>query len=72
MIQTLKLLACNGCTEKTNPYRSITILLRYASEHGWTSLKSEGHRTIHFCRKCSAERAGYKAEREARDAAAQS
>ena len=55
-VQSLKLLTCNGCTDKTNPYRSITILLRHATEHGWTIVQQQGHRTMHFCRKCSAER----------------
>lgn len=56
-VQGLKLLACNGCTAKTEPYRTITIALKHAEAAGWTVLKHEGHRAMHFCPRCSRERA---------------
>jgi hypothetical protein len=55
-VQGLKLLVCNGCTRKTDPYRSITILMKYAEQAGWTTLNGEGLRPMHFCPNCTKER----------------
>jgi hypothetical protein len=56
MLKTLVLAACNGCSERTNPFYSKKKFADYLEKFGWETVLRPRRRTMHFCPKCVQQR----------------